>query len=392
MFENVQPAPPDAILGLTDAFKADQNPNKVNLGVGVFKDESGQTPVLAAVKAAEEMILSKETSKSYLPITGAPGYGVHVQNLLFGESGDPRVKSCHTPGGTGALRVGGDFIKKLRPEASIWVSNPTWANHKGVFTAAGLPIKEYAYYSADTRDVDAEGFFTDLESIPSGDVVLLHVCCHNPTGVDLSTEQWARVCDISKAKGWVPFFDFAYQGFGDGVEEDAAAMAPFYAAGIEFLVASSFSKNIGLYNERTGALTMAAKNGADADAAFSHLKLAIRTNYSNPSSHGGSIVQTILDSEELTAQWLEELAAMRVRIKDMRSALVGGLKGRGVEQDFSFIESQRGMFSFSGLNNEQVAALRDNDGIYIVKGGRINVAGIMPSNVDYLCDAIARVL
>ena len=392
MFEHVEAAPPDAILGLTESFKADENPNKINLGVGVYKDEAGQTPVLAAVKAAEKLLFDRETSKSYLPITGSPEYGQHVQKMLFGEAGDERVRTCHSPGGTGGLRVGGDFLRKLAPEASIWVSTPTWANHKGIFTAAGIPIRDYRYYSPETRNVDTEGFFADLEGVPSGDVVLLHVCCHNPTGVDLNHEQWGRVCEIAQNKGWIPFFDFAYQGFGDGVKEDCAALAPFYASGMEFLVASSFSKNFGLYNERTGALSLVCKSKAEADAAFSHMKLCIRTNYSNPSSHGGAIVNTILTDEGLTQQWLDELAAMRVRIKDMRSAFVDGLKSRGVEQDFSYIEAQRGMFSFSGLSDVQVATLREKNSIYIVKGGRINVAGITPANIDYLCDAVAAVL
>jgi aspartate aminotransferase/aromatic-amino-acid transaminase len=392
MFENIQPAPPDAILGLTEAFKADVNPAKINLGVGIYKDEQGQTPVLSAVKAAEKIILDTEKSKSYLPITGSPDYAKHVQALLFGSADDARIKTCHSPGGTGGLRVGGDFLNKLHPNAAIWVSTPTWANHKGIFSAAGMEIKDYRYYDAETRDVDAEGFFADLESVPAGDIVLLHVCCHNPTGVDLNLEQWQRVAKIAQDKGWMPFFDFAYQGFGDGVEEDRAALTPFVSAGLEFMLASSFSKNFGLYNERTGAITLAAKNAADADAAFSHMKLAIRTNYSNPSSHGGSIVTTILSDATLTQEWLDELAAMRVRIKDMRGAFVAGLKSRGVAQDFSYIEAQRGMFSFSGLNADQVATLRNEKSIYIVGGGRINVAGIMPSNIDALCDAIAGVL
>jgi aspartate/tyrosine/aromatic aminotransferase len=393
MFENVQPAPPDSILGLTEAFKADPNPAKVNLGVGVYKDPSGQTPVLASVKAAEARLLAGETSKSYLPITGDPAYGSLVQGMLFGDAAlDNRVRTAHTPGGTGALRVGGDFIKAMHPDASIWVSSPTWANHKGIFSAVGLKIEDYRYYDPVTHAVDEEGFFEDLARVPAGDVVLLHLCCHNPTGADLSSEQWRRLAGLAAERGFVPFFDFAYQGFGDSVEADCAPLRAFVSAGMEFLVANSFSKNVGLYNERTGGLSIVARSAAEADAAFSHMKLSIRTNYSNPPSHGGGIVKTILSDADLKTQWMEELAGMRDRIKEMRSTLVQGLAARGVGQDFSFIEKQRGMFSFSSLGDEQVRCLREEKSIYIVKGGRINVAGILPGNADYLCDAIAGVL
>ncbi|MFT5122121.1 MAG: aspartate/tyrosine/aromatic aminotransferase [Candidatus Omnitrophota bacterium] len=393
MFEDLKSAPPDSILGLTEAFKADANPNKVNLGVGVYKDVFGKTPVLASVKAAEAWILANEASKSYLPITGDPAYGSLVQALLFGDSElANRVRTAHSPGGTGGLRVGADLIKTLRPDASVWVSTPTWANHKGIFSAAGVAIKDYRYYAAATHGVDDEGFFADLTQVPAGDIVLLHVCCHNPTGADLSTAQWGRVAELAAERGFIPFFDFAYQGFGDSVEADCAALQPFLASGIEFFVANSFSKNFGLYNERTGGVTLVARNADEANAAFSHLKLAIRTNYSNPSSHGGAIVKTILSDAELKTQWLGELSEMRDRIKDMRAALVQGLATRGVQQDFSFIEKQRGMFSFSSLSDEQVKRLRDENSIYIVGGGRINVAGLLPSNIDYICDAIAGVL
>ena len=395
MFEELSPAAPDSILGLTEAFKKDPNPRKINLGVGVFKDATGATPILSSVKKAEERLLSSETSKSYLPISGSPAYAAGVQELLFGANSsvitEGRACTAHTPGGTGGLRIGGDFLKKFRPDANIWMSNPTWANHKGVFAAAGLNLADYPYYDAESRGLDAEAMFGCLKEIPAGDIVLLHVTCHNPTGVDPTPAQWERIADIAVEAGWMPFFDFAYQGFGESVEADRKPLELFAERGIEFVVAASCSKNFGLYNERTGSFTLVGRHADAAQAAFSHVKTTVRTNYSNPSCHGGAIVETILADEALTEEWLGELAAMRVRIKEMRSALVKGLKERGVPMDFGFIEQQHGMFSFSGLSDAQVATLREDYGIYIVKGGRINVAGITPGNVDALCDAISTV-
>jgi len=288
--------------------------------------------------------------------------------------------------------VGGDFIAKHFPNSKIWISNPTWANHKAVFTAAGVEQSDYPYYSAETRGLDFDAMIKGLENVPSGDVVLLHVCCHNPTGVDLNAEQWKAVGACAKAGGWTPFLDFAYQGFGQGISEDRRGVTELVAAGVEFFVASSFSKNFGLYCERTGAFTLVAETEEVANRAFSQVKKSIRSNYSNPPAHGGHIVSTILGSEELTAMWRDELEAMRQRIAGVRKEFVAGLSSRGVAQDFSYIERQQGMFSFSGLTNEQVDWLRDEKHIYIVKGGRINVAGITPNNINSLCDAVAEVV
>ncbi len=396
MWKGVEAAPPDAILGLTEAFKKDNNPNKVNLGVGVYKDDQGQTPVLICIKAAERELEQTQATKGYLPMTGDPSYNANVQKLLFGADNEVissgRVVTLQTPGGTGALRVGGDLLHKFKPEAKLWVSTPTWANHKGVFTAAGFSINDYPYYNAATKDVDFEGMITCLEQVPAGDVVLMHVCCHNPTGVDLSDEQWDRVVAVAKEKGWMPFLDFAYQGFGDSLEKDRAAVEKFAAAGIDFYVASSFSKNFGLYCERTGALTIVCPTPEEAAVATSQVKLVVRTNYSNPPAHGGQTAATVLNDPKLYDLWIGELTEMRERIKTMRKALVDGLAARGVAQDFSFITEQRGMFSFSGLSDEAVNWLRENKGIYIVKGGRINVAGLTSENIDYVCDAIAEAL
>lgn len=396
MWQKIEAAPADSILGLTEAFRNDPNPQKVNLGVGVYKDEAGKTPILDCVKAAEKVLLERESTKSYLPISGDPLYAAEVQKLLFGENGEViasgRAATAHAPGGTGALRVGGDLLKKFYPNAKVWISKPTWANHKGVFQTAGFALAEYDYYNSATRAVDFEAMVKSLENIPVGDVVLLHACCHNPSGVDLSNDQWKKVAEIGKAKGWIPFLDFAYQGFGEGVEEDRFGIEAFAATGVDFFVASSFSKNFGLYNERTGALTIVSPTKAEAAVAMSHLKTTIRVIYSNPPAHGGLVVATILSTPELRAQWLDELAAMRNRIKAMRVALVEGLADRKVKGDFSSIISQRGMFSFSGLSDEVVQWLRSNKAIYVVAGGRINLAGLTKANIGYVCDAIAEAM
>ncbi len=396
MWKSVQPAPPDSILGLTEEFRKDQNPQKVNLGVGVYKDDAGNTPVLRCVKAAEKQLLESQTTKSYLPISGDPGYAAAVQRLIFGAESDvitaSRAATIHAPGGTGALRVGADLIHRFNNSAKVWVSSPTWANHNGIFGAAGFEISRYAYYDAESKGLDFDKMMADLENIPAGDVVVLHSCCHNPSGVDLDLEQWGRVAALAAVRGWIPFLDFAYQGFGDGVDEDRVAVERFADAGIDFFVASSFSKNFGLYNERTGAITVVTPSREEAAVAMSHLKTVVRTNYSNPPAHGGLVATIILDTPDLHAMWLEELAGMRDRIVDMRKALVAGLVARGVDGDFSFIEKQRGMFSFSGWSDDVVASLRKNDNIYIVGGGRINLAGLTTSNIDYVCEAVARAM
>jgi len=396
MFAHLKAAPPDAILGLTEAWKKDPNPLKINLGVGIYKDDKGQTPVLDAVKTAEARIMASATSKSYMPIGGAPEYGKIVQNLILGENHpaitEGRVRTAHTPGGTGGLRVGADFLRKTKPDATVWVSKPTWANHRGIFEAAGFKVNEYTYYDPASRGLDFDGMTADLSRIPAGDIVLLHVCCHNPSGVDIQGGQWDDVARIGAEKGWLPFLDFAYQGFGSGVEEDREGLLAMVKSCPELLVSSSFSKNFGLYQDRTGALSIVGSNREQTEIAFSHIEIAIRVNYSNPPAHGGLIVTTILSDKQLTNQWLEELSQMRQRIAKVRSQFVGKLGEQGIKMDFSFIERQKGMFSFSGLSDEQVNTLRDKKSIYIVKGGRINVAGITTQNIDALCSAIAEVI
>lgn len=396
MWKEIEAAPADAILGLTEAFKKDENPLKVNLGVGVYKDDQGATPILNCIKQAERRMVEEQATKGYLPIPGDAAYGSGVQKLLFGAGSEviqsKRAATIHSPGGTGGLRVGADLIKKFKPEAKIWVSTPTWANHKGIFTAAGYAIEDYPYYDKATKGVDFDAMLAALKQVSAGDVVLLHVCCHNPTGVDLSESQWEQVVQVATEAGWLPFLDFAYQGFGDSMEADRAAVEKFAATGMDFVVASSFSKNFALYNERTGALTIVSPSAEESAVAMSHVKKIIRVNYSNPPAHGGLAARTVLTDEALYAEWIEEVAGMRERIKAMRSAFVDGLKQRGVAQDFSFIVEQRGMFSFSGLSDEVVAWLREEKSIYIVKGGRINVAGLTTANIEYVCDAIAEAL
>lgn len=396
MWNNIEAAPADAILGLTEAFKSNPNPQKVNLGVGVYKDEQGNTPVLQCVKNAEKILFERQNSKSYLPIVGSPEYGKNVQVLLFGEGSEVitsgRAATAHAPGGTGALRVGAELLKKFKPDARVWVSSPTWANHKGIFGAAGFELGEYDYYDAANFSLDFPALLKSLENVPAGDIVLMHACCHNPSGVDLDGQQWGQVCEIAKTKGWMVFLDFAYQGFSSSVDDDRVAVETFAKAGVDFVVASSFSKNFGLYNERTGAITVICPSKVEAEVAASHLKTTIRVLYSNPPAHGGLVVATVLGDSELKKLWLDELETMRQRIIGMRGAFADGLKARGVAQDFSFIKEQKGMFSFSGLNDNIVGQLRDNKAIYVVGGGRINVAGLTTANIDYVCDAVAELI
>jgi len=396
MFETITAAPPDAILGLTEAFKSDPNPNKINLGVGVYKDANGRTPVLQSVKQAEERLLSAEQSKSYLPIDGPPEFAVAVQALLFGpeheivENG--RAVTAQTPGGTGALRVAAEFIATTLPDATVWLSDPTWPNHPAIFGAVGLPTATYPYFDAASNGLKFDALLAALRTIPAGDVVVLHGCCHNPSGVDLAVEQWQAVSDILTERGVLPLIDFAYQGFGDGLREDAAGLLTLCRPGAELLIASSYSKNFGLYNERIGALTLVAADAKPARAALTHIKKHIRANYSNPPAHGSAIVTTVLSDPALRTTWETEVATMRDRINGMRHLFVETLNEKGVPRDFSFIAQQRGMFSFSGLTPEQVQRLRDEYAIYIVGSGRINVAGMTADNMDYLCEAIARVI
>jgi aspartate aminotransferase/aromatic-amino-acid transaminase len=388
-WSDVEQAPADAILGITEAFQKDGNPQKITLGVGVFKDDHNVTPILKSVHAAEKILLKNETTKNYLPISGAPAYATEVQKLIFGHT-DERAQTAHTPGGTGALRLGADLLKAFRKEATIHICNPTWANHKSIFGAAEFTCKDYPYYNPATKSLDFDAMIDTLSKIPAGDVVLLHVCCHNPTGVDLTNDQWEKVTAVAKKAGWLPFLDFAYQGFRNSPKEDRFACELMLDSGIDFFVASSFSKNFGLYNERTGALTVVAETADEAVVAMSHVKKTARVLYSNPPAHGGNIAVTILTNDELRAQWLDELEAMRKRIKEFRDKLVRGLTARGVPMDFEFINHQHGMFSFSGLSDAQVEWLKKEKSIYVVGGGRINICGLTTSNLDYICDAIAE--
>jgi aromatic-amino-acid transaminase len=395
-FETVTPAPADAILGLTEAYEQDQNPKKINLSAGVYKDDQGNTPILDCVRAAERLMVEEETTKAYLPIGGSPVYARLVQELIFGEEHPIIASGCaktvHTPGGTAALRVGADFLRQALPKARIWMSEPTWANHRGVFEAAGFAVHTYAYYDAAEKALDFERMRGDLRRIPGSDVVLLHVCCHNPTGLDPSHEQWQEIAAIAQRQRWTPLLDFAYQGFGSGLQQDRAPLGLFLANDAEFAVASSFSKNFGLYQERAGALTLVAAAPDVAEAVLSQVKRIIRVNYSNPPAHGGQVVETVLRDAALRKQWESEVTHMRERIKAMRTALVEGLHKRKVAGDFSFISRQNGMFSYSGLTDTQVRFLREQKSIYMVTGGRMNVAGITTGNIAYLCDAMAEAL
>ncbi|MEL5297746.1 aspartate/tyrosine/aromatic aminotransferase [Serratia nevei] len=396
MFEKITAAPADPILGLTDIFRADARPNKINLGIGVYKDETGKTPVLTSVKKAEQYLLENETTKNYLGIEGIPAFASCTQELLFGKESPivtaRRARTAQTPGGTGGLRVAADFIANQTSAKRIWISNPSWPNHKNVFSAVGLEVLEYAYYDAANHALDFDGLLNSVKQAQAGDVVLFHGCCHNPTGIDPTAEQWAQLAELSVANGWLPLFDFAYQGFANGLEEDAQGLRIFAAKHQELIVASSYSKNFGLYNERVGACTIVAADAETADRAFSQVKAAIRANYSNPPSHGAAVVATILGNDALRAMWEQELTDMRQRIHRMRQLFVNTLQEKGAQQDFSFIIQQNGMFSFSGLTKEQVLRLREEFGVYAVNSGRVNVAGMTPDNMAPLCEAIVAVL
>ena len=394
MFETVATAPPDAILGITEAFQQDPNPEKINLSVGVFKDAEGRTPVLRCVKEAERRLLEGEQTKNYLGIDGLADYCNDCRDLLFGTSlPKSRAAVVQTPGGTGGLRVAADFIASQLRGTKVWMSNPTWANHGAIFQAAGLATETYRYLSADRKGLDFEGLVGDLSNGPArGDCVLLHACCHNPTGVDPTSQQWDQIADLLAERGLLPLVDFAYQGFGHGLQEDAEGLRRVLQKCPEGLVVSSFSKNFGLYSERVGAAVVVAAEASAATAALSQLKRLVRTNYSNPPRHGAAIVATVLSDPELTALWHQELAQMRQRISDMRQQFVDTMHRLQQQIDFSFLLQQNGMFSFSGLNPMQVDRLRSEHSIYIVGSGRINVAGMTPSNLPRLCEAIVSVL
>jgi len=396
MFEHIETAPPDAILGLNEAFRNDPNPEKINLSVGVYKDESGNTPILKCVKEAEQKLVSDENSKSYLPISGRPEYARLVRSLMLGEGHEiiesGRAATVQTPGGTGGLRVAADFIAANFPNATLWMSQPTWPNHPNIFSAAGINLATYPYFDKSGNQLDFGGMIHGLEAAAPGDVVLLHGCCHNPTGVDPTADQWKEIADLVQRKQLLPLLDFAYQGFGSGLVEDAAGLKTLARPGMELLVCSSFSKNFGLYSERVGALTAVASDSGRADAVMSQLKRVIRCNYSNPPTHGAAVVETILSDQGLYAAWEAELAGMRDRINGIRKMFVDAMAKTGVDQDFSFIQQQNGMFSFSGLTPMQVDQLRNDFSIYIVGSGRINVAGISSNNVERLCDCIKTVV
>ncbi len=396
MFNHIQAAPADPILGLGEAFKADSRANKINLGIGVYMTNEGKTPIMKAVKEAERQLLANETTKNYLTIDGVQAYNAQTQILLFGENAEVitsgRAKTAQSLGGTGALRIAAEFIKRQTSAKNVWISTPTWPNHNAIVEAVGLNVKGYRYYNKEKNGLDWDNLITDLSQAEAGDVVLLHGCCHNPTGIDPTPAQWDQLAKMSAEKGWLPLFDFAYQGFANGLEEDTYGLRAFVKNHRELLVASSYSKNFGLYNERVGAFTLIADNAEVANRAFTQIKSIIRVLYSNPSAHGASAVATVLSNPALKAQWVEELDEMRNRIKAMRSKLVQLLKEKGATKDFEFINEQNGMFSFSGLSPEQVDRLREEFAIYAVRSGRINVAGITNDNIEALADAIVKVL
>jgi len=396
LFTAVEMAPRDPILGLNEQFNADTNPNKVNLGVGVYFDDNGKLPLLQCVQAAEKAMMDKPAARGYLPIDGIAAYDAAVKSLVFGADSEVvtsgRVATIQAIGGTGGLKIGADFLKKLKPNSTVLISDPSWENHRALFNGAGFAVEAYRYYDAATRGIDFEGMLADLKAAAPGTIILLHACCHNPTGYDISPSQWDQVIATVKAGGMVPFLDMAYQGFGYGIAEDGAVIGKFVAAGLDFFVSTSFSKSFSLYGERVGALSVVCESKEEAARVLSQLKIVIRTNYSNPPIHGGAVVTAVLGNPELRALWEKELAEMRVRIKAMRQKLVDGLKAAGVKQDMSFITSQIGMFSYSGLSKDQMVRLRDEFGVYGTDTGRMCVAALNSKNIDYVCAAIAKVI
>jgi aromatic-amino-acid transaminase len=396
LFAAVELAPRDPILGLNEQFNADPNPAKVNLGVGVYFDDNGKLPLLKCVQAAEAQLVEAHKPRGYLPIDGIAAYDKAVQGLVFGAGSEiltaGRVATVQALGGTGGLKLGADFLKKLNPGAKVLISDPSWENHRALFTNAGFLVESYPYYDADKRGVRFEAMLTALNAAPAGSVVVLHACCHNPTGYDITAAQWTQVVEAVKARKLVPFLDMAYQGFGEGIAEDGAAVQQFVASGLDFFVATSFSKSFSLYGERVGALSVVCESKDEAQRVLSQLKIVIRTNYSNPPTHGAQVVATVLDTPALRQQWEEELAGMRVRIKQMRTLLVEKLAAAGVKQDFGFVTAQRGMFSYSGLTVEQMQRLRSEFGVYGVDSGRICVAALNTKNIDYVVSSIAKVL
>jgi len=396
LFASVEMAPRDPILGLTEAFVGDTRPHKVNLGVGVYCDDHGRIPLLDAVRKAEKAVLEAASPRGYQPIEGPSTYNQVVQRLVFGADSsliaDGSLVTLESLGGTGALKVGADFLRRLLPSAKVFISDPSWENHRALFESAGFAVEPYPYYNAATRGVDFDGMREKLSTLPAGSIVILHACCHNPTGADLSETQWHEVIDVVRARRLVAFADIAYQGFAETIEGDALAVRLLAASGQQFLVASSFSKSFSLYGERVGALTIATSSREEAARVLSQVKRVVRTNYSSPPTHGGAVVAAVLSNAALKLMWEEELAGMRHRIRAMRTSLAEKLRARGLRADFSFLLHQQGMFSYTGLTAEQVERLRSEFGIYAVSTGRICVAALNSRNVDYVADAIAAVL
>ena len=396
LFSAVAMAPRDPILGLNEQYAADPNPQKVNLGVGVYFDDNGKLPLLQCVQAAEKALMDTPTARGYLPIDGIAAYDNAVKALVFGADAEPvtsgRVATVQAIGGTGGLKIGADFLHKLNPNAKVLSSDPSWENHRAIFQNAGFEVDTYAYYDAAKRGVNFDGMLQSLRSAAPGTIAVLHACCHNPTGYDITPAQWDQVIEVVKANNLVAFLDMAYQGFGHGIAEDGAVIGKFVAAGLNIFVSTSFSKSFSLYGERVGALSVVANDKEEAARVLSQLKIVIRTNYSNPPTHGGAVVAKVLTTPALRQQWEEELGAMRVRIKAMRQKLVDGLQAAGVQQDMSFMTQQIGMFSYSGLTKEQMLRLRSEFGVYGTDTGRICVAALNSQNVGYVCQAIAKVL
>ena len=391
LLDGVAMAPSDPILGVTEAFVADQNPRKVNLGVGVYTDDNGKIPLLECVRHAESERLKTSPHRGYLPIDGLAAYDRAVQSLVFGKE-DKSIVTVQALGGTGGLKIGADFLRRVAPDSAVWISEPSWENHRQIFEAAGFSVKSYAYYDPATKGLDFEGMKRALSALPAGAIVVLHACCHNPTGVDLTRENWSSVLEIVRSRGLVPFLDLAYQGFGDGLEADAYAARLFTEAMTPVFLSSSFSKSFSLYGERVGALSVVTASPDEAARVLSNLKRVVRATYSNPPTHGSEIVATVLTNPQLRALWNRELAAMCERIKAMRQRLVDNIQARAPGSDFRFVLKQRGMFSYSGLTREQVRRLREEYSIYTIDTGRICVAALTTKNVDYVADAIARVI
>jgi aromatic-amino-acid transaminase len=389
-------APRDPILGVTEAFVADTNPNKVNLGVGVYYDDNGKVPVLDCVRQAEKKMAEALSPRNYLPIDGMAAYNKAVQSLVFGADSEVvksgRALTVQTLGGTGALKVGADFLRRLNPQSELWISNPSWENHRAIFEYAGFKVNEYAYYDAPTRGLDLDAMIAALDKLPAGSVAVLHACCHNPTGVDLNPAQWERVIEVVNKRGLLPFLDMAYQGFADGIDADAFPVRRFAEACPVVFVSTSFSKSLSLYGERVGALTIVTQSKDEAARTLSQVKRVIRTNYSNPSTHGAQAVTLVLNTPELRTQWEGELGQMRERIKLMRRELVDQIRAARADFDFGFVVQQRGMFSYSGLTKDQVTKLRTDHSIYAIDSGRICIAALNSKNVRRVAEAIAKVL